>query len=217
MKLIAGVVIAVSLMMNVFLAQRLWNVPPKTEMRQSSDNMIVMQTPGGLLEVSTITSEERFDSATNHTVLGVPIGTTVAQIRVPAVYRYHIPLAKEWTLRSTGEALLVIAPPVQPSLPVAINTAKLEGFKSGLWSPITGTQSISTLQKTITQSLEKKATTNDLLLLQRESARKTVTEFIQKWVVAQQRWKGTKAPVVLVFFSDEPLGAKTTPLLSPSP
>lgn len=217
MKVAAVAVIAASLTANVFLVYWIWNAPPKTEIRQSSDSMVVMRTPGGLLEVSTITAEERFDSTTNHTVLGVLIGQTVAQIRVPAVYRYHIPLAKVWTLRSTGETLLVIAPPVQPSLPVAIDTAKLEGFSSGIWSPITGADSIFTLQKSITQTLAKKAGSSELMLLQREAARKTITEFVQKWVVEQPRWKGIKTPVVLAFFSDEPLGTNTAPLLSATP
>ena len=214
MKAITGAVIATSLMANIFLVYRIWNAPPKTEIRQSSDSMVVMRTSGGLLEVSTINSEERFDSTTNHSVLGVSLGKTVSHIRVPAVYRYHISLAKEWTLRSTGGTLLVIAPPVQPSLPVAIDTGKLEGFSSGIWSPITGTASIFTLQKTITEKLAKKASTSELMLLQRESARMTVTEFVQKWIVEQPQWKGTKTPVVLAFFSDEPLGKKTAPLLS---
>jgi hypothetical protein len=179
--------------------------------------MVVMRTPGGLLEVSTITAEERFDSTTTHTILGVPMGTTVAQIKVPSVYRYHIPLAKDWSLRLAGGVLIVIAPPVQASLPVAIDTSKLESFSAGIWSPITGPDAVSALQRSISQSLAAKATTPQLLALQREHARKTVTEFVQRWVVEQPRWRGTKTPVVIVFFADEPLGERTVPLILTSP
>jgi hypothetical protein len=52
-----------------------------------------------------------------------------------------------------------------------------------------------------------------MLQLQREVARKTVTEFVQKWVVEQSKWKEGKSPVVLVFFEDEPLGSQIAPLL----
>ena len=169
------------------------------------------------VEVSTIATEERFDSTTSHTVLGVPVGKTVAQIRVPAVYRYHIPLQTEWKIRVLGETLVVVAPKVQASLPVAVDTGKLETFTSGLWSPITGTDAVAALQKSITSTLGKKAASEQLVLLQRESARRTVSEFVQKWVVSQSRWKNGKAPTVLVFFEDEPLGKKAVPLVASPP
>lgn len=188
--------------------------PPKTIISTSTDGPVVMRTAGGLLEVSTITAEERFDSSTTHTVLGVPVGQTVAQVRVPAVYRYHIPLAKEWTLRETGNALVVIAPAVQPSLPVAIDTGKLASFSSGVWSPITGTAAVASLQRSITNTLASKAGEGNLIQLQRESARLTVSEFVRKWVVQQSRWGSKKPPTVFVFFEDEPLGQRAAPLFS---
>jgi len=191
--------------------------PPKTITTVSTGNAVVMRTSGGLLEVSTITAEERFDSTTTHTVLGASVGKTVAQVRVPAVYRYHIELAKDWTFRSTGSTLIVIAPPVRPSLPVAINTAKLESFSSGVWSPLTGHEAVGSLQKSITASLSAKAPTPALIKLQREAARQTVTDFVQKWVVQQPLWRGTKTPTIFVFFEDEPLGQRAAPLLADAP
>lgn len=188
--------------------------PPRTTTTASTTNAIVMRTPGGLLEVSTITTEERFDSTTTHTVLGAPVGKTVAQVRVPAVFRYHIPLAKDWTFRSTANTLMVIAPAVRPSLPVAINTTKLESLSLGIWSPLTGSDAIASLQRSITATLATKSTAPDMIKLQRESARQTVTEFVQKWVVQQPRWQGAKAPTVFVFFEDEPLGQRAAPLLA---
>jgi len=209
------VALAASIAGNCYLAYRVLFTEPKSQTSQASGEMVLMRTPGGLLEVSTITAEERFDSTTNHTILGVPVGTTIAQIRVPAVYRYHIPLAKDWRIRTTAEALVVVAPAVKPTLPVAIDTGKLEGFTSGLWSPLTGTKELAALQKSITNSLGAKAASSQLILLQRESARKTVSEFVRKWVVTQPKWKDKKPPVVLVFFADEPLGEKAAPLLIP--
>lgn len=208
------VVLVASLAGNSYLAYKMLSDGSKPQNGQTTGAMVVMRTPGGLLEVSTITAEERFDSTTSHTILGASVGKTVAQIRVPTVYRYHIPLAKDWIFRSTEETLVVIAPPVKPSLPVAIDTGKLEGFSSGIWSPLTGTNALGSLQKSITSSLGEKAATPQLILLQRESARKTVAEFVQKWVVEQPRWKDKKKPVVFIFFADEPLGVKAAPLLS---
>ena len=217
MKPTVAVLIAASLGLNSFFAYRLWFSPEAVQTAHSTQDMVVMRTPGGLLEVSTITAEERFESTTQHAVLGVPVGKTVALIRVPAVYRYHIPLAQDWSFRIAGSTLVVVAPSVRPSLPVAIDTGKLHSFSSGLWSPITGQPAVDALQKPITLKLGQKAATPQLLLLQRESARQTVSEFVQKWVVDQPRWKGVKPPTVFVFFEDEPLGRKAIPLLSEAP
>lgn len=193
-----------------------WGWPASgAEVHSLSDKAVVMRTPGGLLEVSTIRTEERFDSTTTHTVLGVSVGKTVAQIRVPAVYRYHIALAPDWTLRVADKALIVIAPKIQPSLPVAIDTGKLESFSTGIWSPITGADAIAALQKSITTHLASKAASPSLLLLQRESARQTVTEFIQKWLVQQAHLKNGPPPAILVFFEDEPLSQQALPLFTP--
>ncbi len=217
MRTALSVLLAIGLAANAALFAWQLRAPPKTTTTVSADNRVVMRTPGGLLEVSVITAEERFDSTTSHTILGVPVGSTVAQVRVPAVYRYHLPLAKEWTLRSTGNALVVIAPPVRPSLPVAIETGKLESFASGLWSPLTGADAVASLQRSITATLAAKAAAPDLIKLQREAARQTVTEFVQKWVVQQPKWKGAKAPAIFVFFEDEPLGQRAAPLMAESP
>ena len=213
MKTALSALLIIGIAMNAALFAWQLRSPPRSLTTASTESRVVMRTPGGLLEVSTIAAEERFDSTTTHTVLGVPVGKTVAQVRVPAVYRYHISLAQDWTLRSMGDALVVIAPPVRPSLPVAIDTARLESFASGIWSPITGASAIAALQKSITAVLAAKAPTPDLIKLQRETARQTVTEFVQKWVVEQPRWAGTKAPAILVFFEDEPLGQRAAPLL----
>ena len=213
MKALLAAAVAASLALNVYLAWRHWTSPAATRSTHSSGDLVVMRTPGGLLEVSTITAEERFDSTTGHTVLGVPLGRTVAQVRVPAVYRYHVPLQKDWNIRLLGDrTLLVIAPAVQPTLPVAVDTGRLESFASGLWSPITGPAAIDALHKSITARLAVKAASPQMMLLQREAARSTLGEFVQKWVAEQPRWNSGKPPAVLVFFEDEPLGKRVAPL-----
>ena len=205
--------VILSLGINTLLVYRMWPASGTARTAHSSGERIVMRTPGGLLEVSAVTTEERFDSTTQHTVLGVPVGRTIASVRVPTVYRYHVPLAKEWTFRQVGDTLIVIAPTVRPSLPVAIDTARLESFSAGVWSPFTGEAAVAALQRSITERLERKAGAPEMTLLQRESARHTVTEFVRKWVLEQPRWKGVTAPTVFVFFEDEPLGRDAGPLL----
>ena len=213
-KYISALLLALSVALASVLMYRTYFFETKVQKTQSNNGLIVMGTPGGLLGVSTITAEERFETNINHKILGVPVGKIVAIISVPAVYRYHISLAKEWSIRMGADSLVVIAPAVQPSLPVAIDTAKLQAFSGGLWAPFVGQAAINALQKSITATLGAKAASEQLIMLQRETARTTVSEFVQKWVVDQPRWKGVKPPVVLVFFEDEPLGKKAAPLLS---
>jgi hypothetical protein len=217
MRRLVLALVAASLAINALLAWRMWSGSSATRTAHSSGERIVMRTPGGLLEVSSVSAEERFDSSTQHTVLGVPVGRTVASVRVPTVYRYHVPLAPEWTFRQAGDTLIVIAPAVRPSLPVAIDTSRLESFSAGLWSPFTGDGAVAALQRSISERLERKAASPELVLLQRESARNTVTEFVRKWVLEQPRWKGGTAPTVFVFFEDEPLGRDAGPLLERMP
>src|SRR5204863_6071927 len=107
----------------------------------------------------------------------------------------------------------VIAPQVRPSLPVALDTARLHAFAGGLWAPLTGPDAVSALQRTLSSELARKAATPQLVLLQREAARQTVGEFVRKWVLEQPRWKGVRSPAPLVIFEDEPLGQQAGPLL----
>jgi hypothetical protein len=212
-KYISGLLLAISVALASVLMYRTYFFETKVQKTQSNNGLIVMRTPGGLLDVSTVTAEERFETNTRHTILGVPVGKTVAIISVPAVYRYHISLAKEWSIRMGADGLVVIAPAVQPSLPVAINTAKLQAFSGGLWAPFVGQAVINALQRSITATLGARAASEQLITLQREAARTTVSEFVQNWVVNQPRWKGVKPPVVYVFFEDESLGKKAAPFL----
>jgi hypothetical protein len=213
-KPFVAVLIAVSVLANALLAWNLWFGKSHVQVSNAARDVVVMRTPGGLLEVSTVATEERFDSTTTHTILGVPVGETVAQIRVPATYRYHIPLATEWHFRVVDDMLVVIAPRVQPSLPVAIDTSRLHAFAEGLWAPVTGPDAMASLQRMLTAELAKKAASPQLILTQREAARATVGEFVRKWVLDQPRWKGRRPPTLLVFFEDEPLGHDAVPLLS---
>jgi len=119
------------------------------------DEIMVMRTPGGLLEVSRINATEEFDTRFVHLLLGVPVGETVPRIRVPAVYRYHIELAPQWRVLRTSDTFTVVAPPVKPSLPVAVDLGRMEKESSGTWVllPFTGTQALDDLERQLTARL----------------------------------------------------------------
>ncbi len=171
--------------------------------------ILVMRTPGGMLEVSTVRAREQFDKRFVYSVLGHDIGETVAHIRVPATYRYHIELAPEWKIVRNEAVFTVVAPPVMPSLPVAVDLAKMEKDVGGSWMlvPFNEDEDLNALEREITTKLGEKAASPVYLQMQREHARKTVTEFVEKWMVTQTQWKTKSPSTVRVFFADEPIGS----------
>lgn len=182
-----------------------------------ADEQVVLTSKGGLLEVSRIEATETFEKAQVHSIFGVSLpGPTITQIRVPVTYRYHVELDPDWKFIRSGKTFIAIAPPVKPSLPVAFNTSGMQAYANGVWSIFTGGNSIQKLQKTMTPVLADRALSSKYLDLQREYARKTVTEFVSKWVVSQERWKAGGYDVK-VFFSDEPLNAVRKSGLFPVP
>jgi hypothetical protein len=71
------------------------------------------------------------------------LGPTTTNIRVPATYHYHIELAREWKVRVRPDrTVIVVAPAVKPTLPIAIDTARLERNAEGRWSLLTGTSEL---------------------------------------------------------------------------
>ena len=184
-----------------------WHFRPTdgTIIMKPEEEPIVMRTNGGLLEVSTINATEVFQRTTHETIFKIPLPwPTTSEIRAKATYRYHVALAPEWKFIRRENTIVVIAPPVKPSLPVAIDTATVEAKANGIWSVITGGAAIQALQKEITASLAQKAAHPTYIKLQREHARKTVNEFVKKWVLSQDKWKN-QSYSIQVFFSDESL------------
>jgi hypothetical protein len=165
--------------------------------------ILFMRTPGGLLEVSSMRMTEQFDKRFVYEVLGLEVGETVAHVRVPATYRYHIQLAPLWKIERTDEVFRVVTPPVKPSLPVAVDLAHLEQDEGGTWLlvPFNADEDREALMREISGKLAQKAASPAYLALQREDARKTVTEFVQKWLVTQEPWKSAKQPRIEVVFS----------------
>ena len=202
--------LALSLLANALLAIWLWRAQPPAPppLPNTVGQAVVLRTPGGRLEVAELRQLESFEVSRDHDVLGVPMGSTYSRVRVPAHYRYHVELAPEWRVRVLPDGgVRVIAPRVQPSLPVAIDTAQLQTESRGLWSLFTGPAQVKALERSITAQLARKAVTAPMLERQREAARKTVSEFVTKWLMTQSEWRPHAGQPVQVLFADEPIEA----------
>lgn len=204
--IIASVVLISLLIATIYTANKLGGESNKQDIHSYTiDKPIVMRTKGGLLEVSSVVATEHIESSVINTFLGMDVAKTTARIRVPAVYRYTIVLAPEWEIHFKDNVFIVVAPAVKPSLPVAIDTTKLVADSSGTLSLITGQKRIDEAIRTITPTLTAKAVSQQYIELQRNEARKTVEEFVRKWLITQEQWKAASNLKVQVRFVDEPV------------
>ena len=166
---------------------------------------LVSRTPGGMLEVASVSTTELFEKKSMLTIAGLNLGTTVSQIKVPAVFRYQVRLAADWRAYVSDGKLLVIAPAMTPSLPVAIDTARMEMQTTSGWARANAQENLEALHREISSALEVKAKSAAYVDAQREQARKTVAEFVAKWLLEQERWKTIRPEQVKVYFADEPI------------
>jgi hypothetical protein len=217
LRLALLVLLALSVAVNVWLTRR--TAASERQLQSWSaalDQVEVIRTEGGLLQVSTIRAPEYFKAVKPHDILGLDLGATTTHIRVPATYHFHIELAREWRVRVRPDGtVIVIAPAVKPTLPVAIDTARLERQAEGRWSLFTGARELEALERTITKTLADKAASAGYVAFQREAARQTVAEFVQRWLLTQERFKSARGGAVRVFFADEAIGL--LPDLMPAP
>lgn len=201
--LVYALVAVASALLAVWAYRALTKKPDVVVTSPLTDEMLVMRTEGGMLEVSRVKAHEVFDGKYANEFLFMSFEPTVARIRVPAVYTYRIPLAREWKVLRFGQDFAVVAPKVEPALPVAVDLSKMEKNVSGTWSMFTGTESLDATERAITQKLAIKSRSQAYITLQRDFARKTVAEFVRKWLVTQKQFEHVDPDRVHVFFADE--------------
>jgi hypothetical protein len=167
----------------------------------------VTGTQGDILEVATLEADETFTRMDARTLAWnlIYLGTTVSEIRAPAVYRYHIKLSDAWSLSSHGTTCVVIAPSLRPSLPPAIRTDKMEKKTQAGWGRFNATQNLIDLEKSITPMLQRRAGNSTHIDSIREPARQAVAKFVQTWLIEHPQDPAIEK--IVIVFPDEP-GAK---------
>jgi hypothetical protein len=162
--------------------------------------VIILRTPGGLLEVATLNRVEEFGWQTKYTCPVFDceklLGATITRVRAPVHYVYRVPLAETWELRPEGDGYLLVVPPVVPSLPVAVETAKLQIETQSGWSSPSRELNVQSTLRQLGPELERRATLPQYLALQQPHAAKTVEEFAQKWMREQGKPVTKKIRVV---------------------
>ena len=165
----------------------------------------ITSTRGDILELAVYRCDETF-KRTDEKWTGwgwVYLGTTVAEIRVPVSFRYHLRLSDTWRLAARGQTCIVLAPPIRPSLPPAIHTAEMERRAESGWARFDKNEQLEVLERSMTPSLEQRAGDTAHLQLVREACRHSVAEFVKKWLMREGEWKSDHFTSIVVVFPDE--------------
>lgn len=168
--------------------------------------LTVQSGTGSHLEIATAEATESFSRTTNYEVLGkkLPLSTNVSEITVPATYRFHIDLNDEWNLTPDGKRLLVRAPRVRPTLPVAFDTAKVEKKTSNGWVRWDADDDLTELEKGITAQLAERAGSPETIAKIEDEGRLAVARFVRTWLLSRDAWgEGRFEEIVVIFEGEE--------------
>lgn len=151
--------------------------------------VIVLRTPGGLLEVSQLVKVEEFGWQTSFTCPLVDcsdwLGRTVSRIRVPAHYVYRIPLAQDWTMVLDHGAYVLTVPPPELLKPVAIDSTRMEIQTTRGWLAPAGPANVQAMLRAFGPELAARGERASYMKAQQAEAEKTIREFAAKWMKEQ--------------------------------
>ncbi len=202
----------------VWFAHRITGPALSTSITQQFREYLPTAGPtDGILETATSSVPETFTQTDSAWLFNIiPLGTTVSEIRVPAIYRYHIQLFDPWKLVVSGQVCLVLAPQFQPSLPPAILTAQMEKSTSAGWLRLDAEEDLANLERGITDELNKRASDKLHRDFVREACRQSVATFVKSWLMKEDYWRQDRFHQIVVVFPDEVTsGQQPGPTLSP--
>lgn len=176
----------------------------------TSGETIVMRTPGGTLEVARIKAYETIKrtSPGRNILWGlIDTGSTVSEIDVPVLFRYHVPLAREWPIRCGRDLCVVRVEAIAPTLPPAIYTEEIRKRTTSGWARFDKSSNLIALEKSLTQELSAHAMSDRNRDAATDAGRRTVKEFVKTWMLKSSASGGT-APRVVVLFPGETTEAR---------
>lgn len=167
------------------------------------DFPVVLRTKGGMLEVASVKGQRNFRKSTDPAVLGKSFSYCRERASWTAPYKitYRVRLEKRWNLRYYKGQLIARVPELEPSLPVAIDTARTKpGAQESCWFiPNLGTRDKAFAE--ISPKLKKLANSASTKNFAREAARETIKEFIRTWAFDQTNYPDLPpdAPIRVIF------------------
>lgn len=160
---------------------------PEEGQSSDADFPVVIRIKGGMLEVASVTGTRNFPKSTDPAILGqaIPYCREKASWAAPYKITYRLALGDRWPLRYHDGTLIARVPDLEPSLPVAFDSSKTRpGAEESCWfMPNQGTRDRAF--RSISPQLERLARSQKTKNFARESARKSVTEFLRNWAFSQ--------------------------------
>ncbi len=206
---IVAVFVAGSVAVSWMLLHKISGILPGFREEQITETFLssvleVTGTQGGTLEVSTATSTERFERHKENLIWNfIPWEPTISEIVVPATYRYHIDLNGKWDISVDEERIIVVAPKIEPSLPVAFDTAGMKKKTLSSWQSLDKQGNLEELEKAITSRLNLRAASPENIKQVREESRRSVAMFVKNWLLSAEHWQEGRYTEITVIFEDE--------------
>ncbi|MEM8932800.1 MAG: hypothetical protein AAGE94_16570 [Acidobacteriota bacterium] len=133
----------------------------------------------------------------------LPLGKTTAEIQVPVTYRYHVLLDDPWKVEIHGPVALVMAPAIRPTQPPAIHTDGMQRRTTEGLFRFDGAEQMADLERSLTPRLVDRAASDQYRDLVRDEARRSIADFVRKWLLGQEFWVDDRFATVRVVFADE--------------
>ena len=118
-------------------------------------------------------------------------------------FRYHLKLSDPWKLTTRENVCVVLAPAIKPSNPPAVHTDRMEKRTENGWGRSNKDENLAVLEKSLTPELEARAGDRRHLRHVREDCRKSVAEFVRRWLLREDHWRKDRFTAVVVVFTDE--------------
>ncbi len=186
-------------------AARIFDATKVVETFHEWRELTITAGTGSHLEIATAEATERFTRTTNYQIKGwkLPLSTSISEISVPATYRYHIDLNDEWQLIPQGHRLLVKAPQVRATLPVAFDTGKMQKKTEAGWARWDASADLAELEQGLTEELARRATRPETIARIEDESRLAVARFVRTWLLTQEAWGEGRFEEITVLFTNE--------------
>lgn len=186
---------------------RLWKLQLEEHFR--AETLRVASTNGNELTLVTHERREVFERKTVGIVpllnRAVPFTDRKTTVAFPATYRYHVLLNDPWSIETSGQTIVIRAPAIRPTLPVAFDSGKVATDTEGWWVSGAWAESDKEALKTrITEKLGEQAQTPEMIQVVREPCRDSLAKFVKTWLLKEHHWREGQFTVIKVLFPDEP-------------
>ncbi|MDR2982689.1 MAG: hypothetical protein LBV12_10640 [Puniceicoccales bacterium] len=156
--------------------------------------------------METFRDDDKLSYKVPYSDYNVPIGTTMSEIRAPAMFRYYVKLSDPMEVKVSrhGDLLhcVVVAPKLQPMLPVAFDSEKMEVRIETSWLRFNKEEAKDKIIRSLTTKLNERAPEHAELA--KDKAKEAFGKFVREWLLRDHLIGGNGVSDVIIHFADEP-------------